>query len=181
MYHHLLPPPATPTVVSHLCCLFFCQVLSLRDTNHQLKEQIKAKNGDDDEDALHELSMEAEKCYGITVAKVKELKEARQEYYDLTLDSIKMPDFTKNTGGPAKRGVLSMGKKKLECELIGGEQRVNNSLSLFDVWVRVRVRVGSTFVITPTKPLTASYGYVPSTSATPTKPHIHDLTLHMSI
>lgn len=50
------------------------------------------------------------------------LEEARKEYYELMISSMKVPDrrWAKG-GGPAKRGVLSMGQKKLECELIGGE------------------------------------------------------------
>jgi len=37
------------------------------------------------------------------------------------LQACAIPDSAKTAAGPAKRGLLSMGKKKLDCELIGGE------------------------------------------------------------
>lgn len=37
------------------------------------------------------------------------------------LQACAIPESAKTAAGPAKRGMLSMGKKKLDCELIGGE------------------------------------------------------------
>jgi len=99
------------------------EVLVLRDENQMLKEdldRLRSIKADDEE--MADLFDQADSAYNDTVEKLSILEETRKEYYELMLASMKVPDrrWAKG-GGPAKRGQLSMGSKKLECELIGGE------------------------------------------------------------
>lgn len=99
------------------------EVLVLRDENQMLKDSLsehRSKQADDE--TMADLFDAADAAYAETVEKVSLLEEQRKEFYELMMASIKVPDRRwQKGGGPAKRGILSMGQKQLECELIGGE------------------------------------------------------------
>lgn len=99
------------------------EVLVLRDENQMLKEdlgKLSSSKGNDEEQA--DLFDAAEAAYETTKEKVALLEETRKEYYELMLAAIAVPERRWGKGGgPAKRGILNMGAKQLECELIGGE------------------------------------------------------------
>lgn len=99
------------------------EVLVLRDENQMLKDDLERQRSQSkDDEEMADLYDQAEESYKITENKIALLEESRKEYYELMLATMKCPEREKaGSGGPAKRGMLSMGAKKLECELIGGE------------------------------------------------------------
>jgi hypothetical protein len=99
------------------------EVLVLRDENQQLREQdLKLRDRADNDEELADLYDAAEAAAQKTAEVIAQLEESKKEYFELKLASLKPPErHDRRSGGPAKRGTLAMGAKKLDCELIGGE------------------------------------------------------------
>jgi len=99
------------------------EVLVLRDENGNLRgtlDRLENSNGTDEELAdLHDAAACAEDKTAEAIALVEEQK---REFYELKRATMSVSDrFKRSKSGPAKRGVLGMGNKKLDCELIGGQ------------------------------------------------------------
>merc|ERR1711934_257923 len=99
------------------------EVLVLRDENQALKEEEKRlRDRAHNDEELGDLFDAADEAEQASKDAVQTLTELKKEYYELMLASMKAPERAlRRAGGPAKRGGLMMGAKKLDCELIGGE------------------------------------------------------------
>merc|ERR1719183_2598266 len=85
------------------------EVLVLRDENQQLRdEEIKLRDRADNDEELQDLYDEADAAAKKTIDTIAMLEEARKEFYELKMASIKVPErHDRRTGGPAKRGTLT--------------------------------------------------------------------------